>query len=315
MLQTALISALSLSLVSVAAVAAINRPNALAARSHEYQQFATAESSESNLLDIVLVASVDGKFHALNRTSGQTLWSMSSNSSSSSSSAPTTFSPLVRTQHVESDPDTTDDGATHDELYVIEPQSGNIFVMSSATSALQRLPYTMPRLVEISPFSFPGDEDRRVFVGKKETSLMLIELETGKLKATINSECPWDPFEDLSDRDVFDLDLDELEGSAPPREMSVPTEIYIGRTGVWIFFYFSCPTHETWFSRSHIRLSHLHSYTSNRILSQPSNPELVLFDLRTQQPGSSAPIHLRAHRRRPLCRIAAQRGDHVLQGA
>ncbi|KAI0634225.1 hypothetical protein C8Q77DRAFT_1056189 [Trametes polyzona] len=181
------------------------------------------------LLDIVLVASVDGKLHALNRTSGTTLWSMASSTSPDTASAPAAFGPLVRTEHPDLDQDTTDDDDPAREIYVVEPQSGEIYVMSSPDSPLQRLPFSMSQLVDMSPFSFSGDEDRRVFVGKKETSLLLIELETGRIKATVDSECPWMPFEDLA-RPSRPIDLDELESPDPPQEPFTPSEIFIGRT-------------------------------------------------------------------------------------
>ena len=181
------------------------------------------------LLDVVLVASVDGKFHALNRTSGELLWSMSSSASASSQTlVPPPLGPLVRTTHVESDPDVTDDDGPDQELYIVEPQSGDIYVMSSPRSPLQRLSLSMSQLVEMSPFSFSGDDERRMFVGRKETSLLMLELETGRIKASLNTECPWDPFEDLHGDVSQDPDLDDLEDST---EKSAPTEIYIGRTG------------------------------------------------------------------------------------
>ncbi|KAG5644674.1 hypothetical protein DXG03_007973 [Asterophora parasitica] len=179
--------------------------------------------NELDLLDTVLVASVDGKFHALNRTSGKTLWSMPSFTASTSISAPSTLAPLVRTTHVDHDPEMTDE-TTSQELYVIEPQSGDIYVMATPTSPLQRFPFSMSELVDMSPFTFTGDEDRRVFVGRKETSLLLLELETGRVKATLNSECAWDQ----DDEDDGELDLDELEDNKTP--ISIPTEVYIGRT-------------------------------------------------------------------------------------
>jgi serine/threonine-protein kinase/endoribonuclease IRE1 len=175
-----------------------------------------------DLLDIVLVASVDGKLHAFNRTSGHTLWSMSSGTSKPTPSA---LAPLVRTVHVDHDPELTDE-TTPQELYVIEPQSGDIYVMATPTSPLQRFPLSVNELVDLSPFTFPDHEDPREFVGRKETSLLLIELETGKIKSTLNSECAWDRGSD----EALELDLDELEGSRSL--MSTPTEIYIGRTGV-----------------------------------------------------------------------------------
>ncbi|TFK31956.1 hypothetical protein BDQ12DRAFT_744289 [Crucibulum laeve] len=192
------------------------------------QQATLDLTKDLELLDIVLIASVDGKFHALNRTSGLKLWSMASFATTTSVSAPATLGPLVRTTHSDHDPETTDESARQ-ETYIIEPQSGDIYVMATPTSPLQRFPYSMAELVDMSPFTFSGDGDRRVFVGKKETSLMLIELETGKIKATLSSECPVDPFGDLQDTDDDEeLDLDELEGSKP--KVSAPTEVYIGRT-------------------------------------------------------------------------------------
>ncbi|GLB39832.1 putative protein with domain in protein kinases, N-glycanases and other nuclear proteins [Lyophyllum shimeji] len=224
---------LSASLAEVISLrSAPGRSQALAERAPPTYSFispssdASSSAGELDLLDIVLVASVDGKFHALNRTSGHTLWSMSSSPSSTSISAPATLAPLVRTAHVDHDPDLTDE-TTPQELYVIEPQSGDIYVMATPTSPLQRFPFTMSELVDMSPFSFNGPEDRRVFVGRKETSLLLIELETGKIKATLNSECAWDQTR-TDEEENGEVDLDELDGTKPP--LSTPTEVYIGRT-------------------------------------------------------------------------------------
>ncbi|GJE93190.1 PKc-like and RNase Ire1 domain-containing protein [Phanerochaete sordida] len=197
-------------------------------RSHEAYSRPTGvvADSELELLDIVLVASVDGTLHALNRTSGTPLWSMST---PVSGTFPPSLGPLVRTQHPEPEPGEDDTL----EVYVIEPQSGDIYVMPTPDSPLQRLPFSMPQLVEMSPYSTSGDDSTKVFVGKKETSLLLLELETGRVKATVDphSECPWDPFEDISRQsEDDDLDLDELEGSKPPRRSQPSTEIFIGRT-------------------------------------------------------------------------------------
>jgi serine/threonine-protein kinase/endoribonuclease IRE1 len=189
-------------------------------------------ADNSKLLDIVLLASVDGKFHALNRNTGHTLWSMSLFSSSSSSttvSPPSSLAPLVCTRHIDQDLDLTDDYLNACQgTYFIEPQSGDIYVMATPSSPLRRFPFTMSELVDMSPFSFAAADEHRVFVGWKATAEVVVELETGNIKATIDSACPWDPFEDLREDD--EVDLDELEGSKPP--MSKPTEVFIGRTGM-----------------------------------------------------------------------------------
>ncbi|KAF8208277.1 hypothetical protein K438DRAFT_320752 [Mycena galopus ATCC 62051] len=184
---------------------------------------------DSELLDIVLVASVDGKFHALNRTTGHTLWSMSSFASSSTRvSPPSTVAPLVGTVHIDHDPADKD---APQETYIIEPQSGDIYVMATPSSPLQRFPFSMSELVDMSPFSFSAADDHRVFVGRKTTSSLVVELETGNIRAIAGSACPWDPFRDrmlnLND-DEWELDLDEPDGSKS--RSSKPTEVFIDRT-------------------------------------------------------------------------------------
>jgi serine/threonine-protein kinase/endoribonuclease IRE1 len=196
------------------------------------------------ILNVVLVASVDGKFHALNRTTGGKLWSMPSSPpprASPSSSAhepvqpvPSILGPLVSTKHLDVDLDIDDDPFS--ETYIVEPQSGDIYVTTSNSpnAPLQRLPFSMSQLVDMSPFSF-GESDGRVFVGRKKTSILLIELETGRVKAVLDSECPWDARNDTSDfteQDVMDVDLDELEGLKSLQQP--PHEVLIGRTGAQI---------------------------------------------------------------------------------
>ena len=92
----------------------------------------------------------------------------------------------------------------------------------------------MAQLIELSPYSISSEESTKLFVGRKETSLVLLELETGRIKATLNSaECPWDPFEDLSkdrEEEEGELDLDELDGTTR-KVKSSSTEVFIGRTG------------------------------------------------------------------------------------
>lgn len=197
------------------------------------------------ILNVALVASVDGKFHAINRTTGSKLWSMPSSplprtSPSTSSSdhdpahpVPSILGPLVSTKHLDVDPDIDDDPFTR-ETYIVEPQSGDIYVTSSnsPTAPLQRLPFSMSQLVDMSPFSF-GEADSRVFVGRKKTSVLLIELETGRVKAVLDSECPWDAIDDSTEQEEMDVDLDELEGLKPSRQHS--HEILIGRTGAQFY--------------------------------------------------------------------------------
>jgi serine/threonine-protein kinase/endoribonuclease IRE1 len=195
---------------------------------HTPRGHSTTTDDALEVLNVILVASVDGKFHALNRTTGGKLWSMPSSPSSASQTVPSILEPLISTKHLDADPDLGDDSFAH-ETYIVEPQSGDIYVTSSSSSTapLQRLPFSMTQLVDMSPFTF-GETDGRVFVGSKKTSILLLELETGRVKAALDSECPWDAWNDFAEQDVMDIDLDELEGIKPSR--LYPSEIFIGRT-------------------------------------------------------------------------------------
>ncbi|KAJ7798742.1 hypothetical protein B0H14DRAFT_3492246 [Mycena olivaceomarginata] len=144
----------------------------------------------SGLLDIVLVPSVDGKLHALNRTMGHTLWSMVSSSSSTT------------------DPDLTDNYLNAcQETYIIEPQSGNIYVLAPPAFAVRpaaALPVLHARA-------------RR----HKVRSEVVVELETGAVQFGGANMCPWGPFPDL----------DEWDGHEPPLRRG---EVVLGRTGVYV---------------------------------------------------------------------------------
>ncbi|KAF8752334.1 hypothetical protein RHS01_07903 [Rhizoctonia solani] len=135
------------------------------------------------LLDIVLAASVDGRFHALNRTTGELIWSMADDLAYAQSprdrniegvppmASQTPLYNLVRSDHrslVDSE-----HVEESEETYVIEPQTGEVF------------------LAELSPFIPPGD-DERVFHSTTTTSLITIDLLTGRILGVYGEHCAWD---------------------------------------------------------------------------------------------------------------------------
>ncbi|EJU01341.1 hypothetical protein DACRYDRAFT_79919 [Dacryopinax primogenitus] len=201
--------------------------------------------NDLNLLDLVICASVDGKFHALDRATGRKLWSMESDPSVSAGGANSSlFQPLVRNEELAlpvsasrrrdasgggiwDDADEEDDSFhTLLEKYVIEPQSGDIYMIpdpGSPEHQLQKLPFSMSQLVELSPFSFPGSN--RIFIGKKESSLLALDLQTGRVSGSFGfgpDSCRWDPWykDDAVDGEEEYDDLNIL-----PRQI-----VYIGRT-------------------------------------------------------------------------------------
>ncbi|UZJ53130.1 hypothetical protein CBS101457_002450 [Exobasidium rhododendri] len=74
-------------------------------------------------------------------------------------------------------------------LYVVEPSAGHVYVVTTSSdsqgtprTSLSKLPLTLPQLVDLSPFSFPGDNSR-VFVGHKSTSLVELDIQSGRIGA------------------------------------------------------------------------------------------------------------------------------------
>jgi serine/threonine-protein kinase/endoribonuclease IRE1 len=203
--------------------------------SAQQRSHSTPGSNEDfELLDTVLVASVDGKFHALNRTNGHIQWSMPDDPISSTDTP--LLQHLVRTDHGSlAQPDIHSDPSDIDETYVIEPQTGDIFVLPSTstpdTTPLQRLTYSMPQLVELSPFRFATD-DQRVFVGRKETSMITLDLDTGRVISVFNSDkCFWPESENAQESNNSEYVLDEEELYMLNRPPSTGVrEVHIGRT-------------------------------------------------------------------------------------
>ncbi|KAF7319457.1 hypothetical protein HMN09_00284300 [Mycena chlorophos] len=145
---------------------------ALSPEPSEMEDVGSDSSSDQNhLLNVVLVASVDGSFRLLERTTGRLRRSISSEDR--------TLSPLVNASR----PNPSD---TSQEQYIIEPQSGDIYVLASPpeTSPLRRFPYSMPQLVDMSPFTL---EDL-LFVGEKETFELTIDLDTGHFKTSSGAD-------------------------------------------------------------------------------------------------------------------------------
>jgi hypothetical protein len=86
-----------------------------------------SEFDDLMLSDTVLLASIDGRFHAVSRTTGRAIWSMEDDTDTSPSQH--LLHNLVRTDHNLSPTLPLD--SDYQELYIIEPQSGDIFVLSS----------------------------------------------------------------------------------------------------------------------------------------------------------------------------------------
>ncbi|KAJ9120815.1 hypothetical protein QFC22_002749 [Naganishia vaughanmartiniae] len=156
------------------------------------------------LLDLVLVQTMDGGLHALERKTGVKLWSRGGfgsdvsgkDNSSSTSVVKMRVRPRESYAHFEATGERIDNEEQPPEpLYILDPHDGQLYVVlpetaeadsqaftadaEDGTARLQRLPITMEQLIDLSPFTFP-QEHSHVFIGSKTTSMRAIDLQTGQ---------------------------------------------------------------------------------------------------------------------------------------
>ncbi|KAJ7177974.1 hypothetical protein C8R46DRAFT_667940 [Mycena filopes] len=187
---------------------------------------------DSELLDIVLVASVDGDFHVLNRSTGhvqRSRWlELLSDDVTSAvhGQVPAFTAPLVPLV------DTGCADSAGEEIYIIEPQSGAIYTMPAiggSGSPLQRFPFSVPELVEMSPFSFnPTDSatGNKIFVGRKETRVLGVDTQTGKVRSVTDEEAGTIH---AQANDGF-WSAQEVLDANPEQKTRKLTEVFVGRT-------------------------------------------------------------------------------------
>ena len=178
-----------------------------------------------DLQNITLLISVEGDIHAWDRTSGEPLWTLGRSTGTNGLDFHST--PLIQAHPAGND--SPYDGPGEGTAFAIEPQSGEIYEIPDSgygsTSPLRPLRYTIPQLVEMSPIAFPGDG--RVYVGEKESTLLIIDLKKGQLIHTIPPNVSGD---DL----ICNPDL-EAAGTLCTRSFA-PSEVVIKRMGETFYY-------------------------------------------------------------------------------
>lgn len=149
------------------------------------------------LSNVLVLTTLDGSLHGLDRTSGHTLWSLRSDAQSdegypivSSTIGTRTMAQLAHDAMTQGDP-TLVRLLQGEGLYIVEPSSGgDLYLLRVPIGAskphLEKLPFSLPQLVSMSPFSLSTD-DTRIFVADKHTSLVELNVFTGKIRATYHS--------------------------------------------------------------------------------------------------------------------------------
>ena len=169
-------------------------------------------TSDLELSNIALVTAVDGSLHGVDRTSGRPLWKLHADAGANITghgaldalARPLVFATYGAQQHSFDQVlrDAVDTGDTHTlhalrttGIYIVEPSSrGELYVLRMEGDApagarrphLERLPLTLPELVDLSPFSFSSD-DTRIFVAHKHTHLVELNVFSGTVGAVFES--------------------------------------------------------------------------------------------------------------------------------
>lgn len=182
---------------------------------------------EHDLLDFVLISTVDGALHAVNRDDGNVKWTLRDG-----------VDPLVGG-------DIRGGGSGED--FIVEPLTGGLYVFEedmegpSGQRRVRKLPLSVEQLcvsvkchqlnlsdrcrIELSPFTFPQSPSQ-VFTGRKQTSLLTLDLRTGEqldcYSSSWNDSLRNDPVRVCPNAQL----LDELEGQG----RSNRDVLFVGRT-------------------------------------------------------------------------------------
>ena len=191
------------------------------------------DQSAYDISDLALVSTVDGHLHAIRRQTGQWAWTLhQSRDVKAQDPSAKLGQPLVSSSTaypdtafvLQNDSDTTPAQDDRDELYIVEPSAGGtIYLHRKSGDTIIKLPLTIAELVDLSPFTFPTDGSK-MFVGKKTTELISIDLATGQLLGVFGAEngwCEWN--QGINRRDP----LQEWEEDIHSRQRDL---LYLGRT-------------------------------------------------------------------------------------
>jgi serine/threonine-protein kinase/endoribonuclease IRE1 len=210
-----------------------------------------------NLSPLVLAVTVDGHIHALDRESGQWKWTLhddggaalgglhSHDKAKRQKAGEGLWGNLVKAQGRRRPPSRTNstgspsnetsltvpvDRNLDDEIYVIEPFAGGdlyVYVRDGPDQGdLQKLPLSMQELVGQSPFIISS----RLYVGKKDTKFVSVDIRTGRLVGVFGADamwCEWD--EQREGRLDIEADLED-DISRRPEDL-----LYMTRTGELCF--------------------------------------------------------------------------------
>ncbi|CAN6608747.1 serine/threonine-protein kinase/endoribonuclease Ire1p [Trichomonascus vanleenenianus] len=125
------------------------------------------------LVDFLLVGTIDGSLHARDRKTGIELWSIPGDG------------PLVTVKSAENPergffvPEEKGQVDESEVTWIVEPLDDGILYYFTPVSGLQKLPVSIKQLVLESPFAINGDD--KIYTGSRNTTLYRIDANTGTI--------------------------------------------------------------------------------------------------------------------------------------
>ncbi|KAK3677698.1 bifunctional endoribonuclease/protein kinase ire1 [Recurvomyces mirabilis] len=127
--------------------------------------------------DIVLLATVDGKLHARDRTTGAARWQLEVDT------------PMVETVYHRHNRSLDENGVEVDDpVWIVEPsQDGSIYLYAPGSGlGMQRMGFTVKQLADMGPFAEQG-QPAMAYNAEKKTTLYTIDAATGNILKVFSS--------------------------------------------------------------------------------------------------------------------------------
>ncbi|KAK9763656.1 bifunctional endoribonuclease/protein kinase ire1 [Basidiobolus ranarum] len=153
---------------------------------------AVTRPHDPTLLNLILLNTLDGALHGASRNNGKVLWTINTLGGGLLKATPPVPMSAIQNSDVNREeflpitpPETIPkEGET---LYILEPMGDGLIYTFQADDGLQKLPFPVKRLVDMSPYH---SDDGMVYVGSKNVKFYAIDSRTGELLYSFDKNEP-----------------------------------------------------------------------------------------------------------------------------
>ncbi|KTW30630.1 hypothetical protein T552_00346 [Pneumocystis carinii B80] len=135
--------------------------------------------NDLSFTDLALLVTTDGDLYGINRDDGEINWIIKGLNSIMKSERNLAEKDNLSEDYIQRISNNVD------FFWFLEPSGdGSIYVFDFRIG-IHKFPFNIKQLIKLSPYSFPGDD--KVYIGRKETSLFVVNLNTGKIYRSFGS--------------------------------------------------------------------------------------------------------------------------------